>query len=51
MLLITFDLALIHDTVCAATLRFFNVRFYFLGDKSCVKSVDFGLECVKYRMP
>ena len=45
-----FDSTPIHDTLSVEQ-RVFNAGHYFLGEKNCVKSVDFGQECAENRSP
>ena len=41
-----FDSTPIYDTTFVEQ-SVFNARLYFLGEKNCVKSVDFGQECAE----
>ena len=48
IVLIAFDSTPIHGTTFVQT-DVFNAGLYFLGEKNCVKSVDFGQVCVENR--
>ena len=50
ILSVTLDSTPIYETTFVEQ-HVFNAGLYFLGEKTCVKSVDFGQECAENRTP